>query len=183
VEEFRAVAEPLYRRDPVRHTIELTLLRANSFPDDTLLLTVWDDSAPVGAALQTPPYPLSCNAIPAQAIGALAAELAGLRPELSGVRGERDPAFAFTTAWRSVTGQSSTVTVEERLYRLSTLRAPSAVAGTARLATDDNRALLVDWVELFYDETFGHPRDDAAGERLVDTAHRVGDQFVLWDLD
>src|SRR6476619_164824 len=34
VDEFRAVAEPLYRRDPVAHTIELTLLRADSFPED-----------------------------------------------------------------------------------------------------------------------------------------------------
>ena len=35
VDEFRAIAEPLYRRDPVAHTIELTLLEANKFPDGT----------------------------------------------------------------------------------------------------------------------------------------------------
>ncbi len=29
VDEFRAIAEPLYRADPVENTIELTLLRAN----------------------------------------------------------------------------------------------------------------------------------------------------------
>ncbi len=65
------IAEPLYRRDPVAHTIELTLLRADSFPDDSLLLTVWDDGTPVGAALQTPPYPLACNGIPVNAMDAL----------------------------------------------------------------------------------------------------------------
>jgi hypothetical protein len=53
VDEFRAIAEPLYRRDPVAHTIELTLLQAGGLPDGSLLLTVWDDGAPCGAALQT----------------------------------------------------------------------------------------------------------------------------------
>ena len=59
VDEFRAIAEPLYRRDPVAHTIELTLLRADSFPDDSLLLTVWDDGTPVGAALADAAIPAS----------------------------------------------------------------------------------------------------------------------------
>ena len=49
------------------NTIELTLLRADRFRDDSLLLTVSDDGVPVGAALQTPPYPLACNGIPVSA--------------------------------------------------------------------------------------------------------------------
>ena len=59
-----AIAEPLYRRDPVVHTIELTLLAADNFADDAFLMTVWNDGTAVGAALQTPPYPLACNGIP-----------------------------------------------------------------------------------------------------------------------
>ena len=86
-EEFRDIAEPLYRRDPVVNTIELTLLRAGRFGDDSLLLTVWDDDSPVGAALQTPPYPLACNGIPVEAHSIVAMELARIRPDLGGVRG------------------------------------------------------------------------------------------------
>ena len=52
VDEFRAIAEPLYRKDPVRNTVELTLLGANKFPNDSILLTVWDEDLPLGAALQ-----------------------------------------------------------------------------------------------------------------------------------
>ena len=33
---------PLYRRDPVVHTVELTLLVADGFPDDSFLMTVWE---------------------------------------------------------------------------------------------------------------------------------------------
>ena len=166
VDEFREIAEPLYRRDPVVHTIELTLLRAGTFPEDSLLLTVWNDGAPVGAALQTPPYPLVCNAIPANAMDEVAADLAVWRPELMGVGGLRPRAVAFADAWHAITGRTGMTSSEERLYRLGTLRAPTAVRGAPRDATDDDRRLLVGWVE-----------------RFVETASQVGDQFVLWDVD
>jgi len=139
-DEFRAIAEPLYRRDPVVHTIELTLLEANRFPDDTLLLTVSGDGVSVGAALQTPPYPLASNAIPVDAMDAVATQLVEWRPGLTGVR------------------------------------------GTSRLATDDDRGLMVEWVGLFFDEAFSQVHNDG-GEEFVDTANRVGRRFVLWDID
>jgi GNAT superfamily N-acetyltransferase len=182
VDEFRAIAAPLYRSDPVRHTIELTLLGVNKFPDDSILLTVWDDGMPVGATLQTPPYPLACNGITAEAIDTVVADLAGWRPELTGVRGVRSRAVAFADAWRTITGRGGKMSTEERLYRLGTLRTPNGVAGTARLATDDDRRVLVDWVEQFFQETFSQ-RDEAAGERFVDTANQVGDRFMLWEVD
>jgi RimJ/RimL family protein N-acetyltransferase len=182
VDEFRAIAEPLYRRDPVTHTIELTLLQAGGFPVDSLLLTVWDDGAPRGAALQTPPYPLACNGIPVKAMETVARELSGVRPWLTGARGMRSSAVAFADAWRTITGRSGTMSTEERLYRLGSLRTPNGVTGIARLATGDDRGQLVEWVEQFFRETFSQ-RDEAAAERFVDTANRVGDRFVVWDVD
>jgi GNAT superfamily N-acetyltransferase len=182
VDEFRAIAEPLYRRDPVTHTIELTLLQAGGFPVDSLLLTVWDDGAPHGAALQTPPYPLACNGIPVKAMETVARELSGVRPGLTGARGMRSSAVAFADAWRTITGRSGTMSTEERLYRLGSLRTPNGVTGIGRLATGDDRGQLVEWVEQFFRETFSQ-RDEAAAERFVDTANRVGDRFVVWDVD
>jgi GNAT superfamily N-acetyltransferase len=183
VDEFRAIAEPVYRRDSVVHTIELTLLAAGEFPDDSLLLTVWEDGTPVGAALQTPPYPLACSGIPADGIHAVASTLAQVHPSLNGVRGLDDTAVAFSDAWRDITGHQGTPTSGDKLYRLGTLRLPRDVAGAQRLATDHDRAMLVDWVECFFVEAFDDPRDDDAGERFVDKANRLGDRFVLWDAD
>jgi GNAT superfamily N-acetyltransferase len=182
VDEFRAIAEPLYRRDPVTHTIELTLLQAGGFPVDSLLFTVWDDGAPRGATLHTPPYPLACNGIPAKAMETVARELSGVRPGLTGARGMRSSAVAFADAWRTITGRSGTMSTEERLYRLGSLRTPNGLTGIARLATGDDRGQLVEWVEQFFRETFSQ-RDEAAAERFVDTAKRVGDRFVVWDVD
>ena len=181
VDEFRAIAEPIYSRDPVAHTIELTALR--NAPPDSMLLTVWNDGIPVGAAMQTPPYPLACNAIPIDGVDILAAQLARVRPELTGARGERDATVAFADAWRAVTGRTGHVSVGERLYRLGTLRPPSGVAGRPRRAHDGDRELLVDWVERFFVETFSHQRNDAAGERFIDAATDKGDQFIVWAVD
>ena len=180
-DEFRAIAEPLYRRDPVTNTIELTLLRAGRFGDDAVLLSVWDDGVAVGAALQTPPYPLACNGIPVDANAAVAAELARIHPALTGVRGKRDMALAFADAWHAATGLAGTVTTQERLYRLGTLQPPASVSGAHREATEADTALLVDWVEQFFVETFSHQRDDTAGLRYIDNANAVGDRFVIWD--
>ncbi|MCV7168646.1 GNAT family N-acetyltransferase [Mycobacterium manitobense] len=183
VDDFRATAEPLYRSDPVAHTVELTLLQSNRVPADAVLLTLWDDATLVGAAMQTPPMPLLANAIPPGAAATVAEEVSRLRPGLPGVRGVRPATIAFADAWRTVTGRRGVVTVEERLHRLGHLRPPNGVAGRARLATTEDTALLVDWIEAFYGETFGHPRDDAAGRRLVATAFEVGDRILLWTVD
>ncbi|AGB23561.1 putative acyltransferase [Mycobacterium sp. JS623] len=182
VDEFREIAEPLYRRDPITNTIELTLLSAGAFPADSLLLTVWDDGTPVGAALQTPPYPLACNAIPVDTMDAVAAELVAGRPELTSVRGDRSSATAFADAWQAITGREASISTEERLYRLGTLRAPAGVAGAPRDANDDDRGLLIDWVQGFFEDAFGSARHDGSQE-FVDNANQVGHRFVLWDVD
>ena len=75
VDEFREIAEPLYRGDAVAHTIELTLLRAGVFPENSLLFTMWDGLEPVGAALQAQPYPLACNGIPVDMMDTVAGKL------------------------------------------------------------------------------------------------------------
>jgi RimJ/RimL family protein N-acetyltransferase len=183
VEEFRAVAEPLYRRDPVAHTIELTVLQGGDLPEGSILLSVWRDGQAVGAAMRTPPYPLACNGIPADAMEGVAAELARIEPGLNGVSGMRESVVAFADTWRAATRQACTVTSAERLYRLGTLSKPNGVAGSHRLASDDDRGLLVDWVERFFVETFEHQRNDTAGEEFVDAAARKGDRFVLWVVD
>jgi hypothetical protein len=180
-DEFREIAEPLYRRDPVGNTIELTLLRSNRLGADALLVTIADHGTPVGAALQTPPYPLACNGIPNAANVALAIEVARIRPELNGARGSRDATMAFAEAWHAVTGHRGHVTTEERLYRLGALQRPSRVSGGYRDATDADLEVLIDWVERFFVETFSHHRDRAAGRRFVESAKAAGDRFVLWE--
>jgi GNAT superfamily N-acetyltransferase len=182
VDEFRRIAEPLYRRDPVAHTIVLTLLAAGGLPDDSFLMTVWDGGTAVGAALQTSPYPLVCNGIPRSAMDSVVAELVSLRPDLAGVRGSRDTAVAFADAWHAITGRETTTGIEERLYRLGTLRIPTAVSGAPRDANGDDRDLIAEWVQQFFEDAFGRARS-GDGVEFVAAADQAGHRFVLWDAD
>ncbi|OBF35862.1 acetyltransferase [Mycobacterium sp. ACS1612] len=181
VAEFRVIAEPLYRRDPIGRTIELTLLASGEFPSDSLLLTVWDGGTAVGAALQTPPYPLACNGIPHDAINAVATTLVAVRPDLASARGDRGSAVAFADAWQAITGRQPLLSAEERLYRLGMLKPPVSVVGSARAAGDDDRGLLIDWVNRFFEDAFGQANDRA--EQFVDGADRAGHRFVVWEVD
>ena len=181
-EEFRAVAEPFYGRDPVGHTIELTVLRG-ALPDDSLLLTVWENSEIVGAALQTPPYPLACNGIPARIAAVVAAEVATMRPDLTGVRGAGRSAVAYADAWRAITGRARQRDSRRAALPVGHARTAIGVDGVSRTASDDDRAVLVDWVEQFFVETFSHSRDNQAGQEFVRTAQDKGDQFLLWIVD
>ena len=100
-----------------------------------------------------------------------AAELARIRPDLSGVRGRRDLRCAFAEAWHGQTGRGGTVTTSETAlpaWRHCIHLAPFRAVPRSR--SDSDRALLVDWVEHFFVETFSHQRNDAAGERFVDNA-------------
>lgn len=152
-DEFLAIAEPVYRRDPITNTVELTLLRS-AMPDDVLLLSMWQNSDVVGVALQTPPYPLACNGIPVEHADAVASDLMRMLPDLSGVRGSRENAVAFADAWRSHGGPPGTVVLDERLYRLGDLQPPTGVAGAPRWAEAADRDILAD----------------------------RGDRFLLWDV-
>lgn len=179
---FLTYAGPLYRRDPVLHTIELTALGAGA-PADSVMVTVHDGDTVVGAALQTPPYPLLVTGLEGVATECAAERLAETHPDLDGIRGVRGTATRFAAAWQEATGRAGHVDLGERLYRLGTPAPPAGVRGAERLATADDHAVLVDWVENFFVETFNEPRDDAAGARFVARAADIGDRFVLWARD
>jgi GNAT superfamily N-acetyltransferase len=182
VDEFRAIAEPLYRRDAVAHTVELTVLRG-PLPVDRVMLTVTDNGQLVGAALQTAPYPLLCNAIPVEAIVAVVAELGNTHPGLVGVRGMRDTAVKFAAAWSAAVGGNGNVKDEHRLYRLGVLKAPAGVPGSLREVTPADHGLIAAWLDLFFREADGNEPDPAGCELFIDRAESVGDRFVLWDVD
>jgi predicted GNAT family acetyltransferase len=115
-------------------------------------------------------------------MNAVVAKLVAVRPDLTGVRGGQASAVAFADAWRAITGQETTIGTEERLYRLGTLRAPACVAGAARDAGESDCALLVEWVQRFFEDAFGQVHNDG-GEEFVDNANQAGHRFVLWDVD
>ncbi len=152
---FLNTAGVLYKSDPVRHTIALTVLRQlaadPSRTRKSLLVTMHEDDKVIGAAFRTPPWPLGVSGVPGHAMPDLVEFLLDGGHEVNGVNGPRPEADRFAELWESATGQTSTQGMAQRLYRLGTLRPPS-VAGEWRRATEDDVPLLVRWRHGFIED-------------------------------
>jgi GNAT superfamily N-acetyltransferase len=108
------------------------------------LFSVEHGGAAVGAGWMTPPHPLGLSAMPCDAIPLLVEHARTIAP-ISGVFAPTATAIEFETAWLSATGCSVSSRMAQRLFSLSELADVPSVAGTFRIASEPDRALLEDW--------------------------------------
>jgi len=141
-----------------------------------------DGARVVAAAIQTPPFRLILSEVddPA-AVRLIAADVR--HRGLPGVLGPVEPARAFVEAWTELGGPAATHQMSERSYRLTKVRPPRPVAGRVRVATDDDRPLVRDWVEAFMREAFGDADLDEVGAVTDRWLARRGRTMYLWDDD
>jgi hypothetical protein len=135
----------------------------------------------VAAAIMTPPWNLvlSCTDDD-KAVPALAADLDAAGISVPGTVGPIEPAHAFADIWSRAHGLSSQLAVAERIYRLERVVPPAGVSGHARIATEADRDLLIEWVGDFMDEALDRAREDA--EELVDRSFRTAARtWYLWE--
>ncbi len=118
------------------------------------LAVVTDGDRVVAASIQTPPFRVVLSEIddPA-AIDLLADDL--LERDLPGATGPVDEVRAFVDALAARGGPSASLEMSERIYRLAAVKPPRPVGGHARVATPDDRDLLLEWVEGFMRDAFG----------------------------
>lgn len=185
---FLAAAGPLLLEDEARHNLVLgiagTLRDHPSIYAEHRLWLVEDDDRVVGAALQTPPLNLVVAGSASEGIfSALAEKLYEEDVELPGVTGAVPEVDAFTSAWEKRTGLQRRRRMGQRIYKLTTLRRPGGVAGSLRAANDDDRPLLISWIEAFSKESLGEvPSPVGNVERTVDARLRAGTgAFLLWE--
>ncbi|PBC78055.1 acetyltransferase (GNAT) family protein [Streptomyces sp. TLI_235] len=149
---------------PAENTVLLTLLDwlakngPHAFGDSDPAFGHWRAApgGPVeGAFAHTPPFPVRLGRMSAAAAAELAVLLHARRGPVAGAGGERAAALAFAAAWPpaaegAVRAESA---MDERLYRLARLEAPSPVpAGAARPARRADREQLVAWSAAFMAE-------------------------------
>ena len=146
------------------------------------LATVSDGGRLVMAALRTPPWNLVLSEVddPA-AVMVLAADLSG--DALPGVVGPPEATRQFADCWVASEGGGWAVVMDERIYRLTTVRPPRPAPGTWRLADLHDRSLLADWLYDFGREALG----DSDRERVVlgldEWESGSGRRFWLWDAE
>ena len=183
--EFLVEAGPLLLADEARHNLILGIAGTiRDSPDVYPRRSLWlvrDGGEVVGAALRTPPF----NLILARprshdALTALAVEITD---DLPGVTGCVPEAEEFADLWSREAGAHARVGMRQGVYALEQVEPLPDVPGSLRVATDDDRDLVLRWWIAFADEVLhegGPGRENA--EAIVD--HRLASPtggFLLWE--
>ena len=187
-DEFLDASGAHLRADPVHNTVLLTVLgtlreRGSSAFGNAAPVFGWHESSGGdvdGAFLQTPPFPLLVARLPegtaASLIEALSAD--GRQPNGANVVGSDEA--GFIAAWTAVTGGSATARQRSRLFRLARLIPPDPwPAGAARVASQDDFALLVEWHTAFVAgiRAAGENPDRIVADRLSHSG------LMIWEAD
>jgi predicted GNAT family acetyltransferase len=182
---FLAEAEPLLLADEARHNLILGIAGTiRDSPDIYPLRSLWvvrAGSQVVGAALRTPPFNLIL-ARPGSphALDALAAEIA---EELPGVNGCVPEAEEFAERWAGLTGARPRTNMRQGVYALEEVQPLEAVPGSARVATAEDRDLVLRWWIAFGEEVLhegGPGRENA--EAMVDHRLSAANRGILiWE--
>ena len=156
---FLAQAEPLLNSDPFSTNViavVATRMASGTQPDseDHLWLTIeGDHGQAIGAAMHTPPHNMFLSRMPQDAARALAEEVAHSDRDLPGVNGAIESTRTFARVWEGLTGRSSNIVREMRMYRLVDLVWPEAVPGQAhRAETSRHLSVVAAWFAAFHDE-------------------------------
>lgn len=147
---------------------------------ETFFLGLAEDAQGISAlALMTPPHPLQLIVCREGAnVEALAAnEFRNAEIEVSGVIGDKRTAERFAEAW----GGSAEIAMDQGLYRIDAVRKKLAKSpGSWRVANRLDAPLLVDWYQLFGEDTgIGNPSQEEAEEKIADFISRK--EVFLWE--
>jgi uncharacterized protein len=133
------------------------------YPDPPYLTMVESNGEVVATAIRTPPHKLLLSkASDLEALTLIAQDLH--REQLPGVSGLVPEVGKFLQSWQGLTGQSHRLLTEMRIHQLTALQSLTTASGRLRLATEKDRALLLEWLPAFYRE---------AGLEVVEDIHRI----------
>lgn len=140
----------------------------------------------VMAAIRTPPrFLVLSRSEDLDAPNALLDDVWSLYPDLPGLLGPRAVAEGAADGWARRSAQGSLRTMAERIYELSRVEPPRPVPGRRRLATAEDRVLLLDWLKAFFVESgAGGTSADAEAVAAATLQHRLGSPdggLVLWE--
>jgi hypothetical protein len=182
---FLAEAGELLLADEARHNLILGLAgTVRDSPDLYPLRSFWlarHGSQVVGAAMRTPPYNLVlARPNSPEALDALAD---AITEELPGVVGTVPESEEFAELWAARSGTRARTHMRQGVYALEQVETFSPAPGSPRVATAEDRELVLRWWLAFGDEVLhegGPGRENAAA--MVD--HRIGAEgrgILLWE--
>lgn len=143
-----------------------------------------DGSAPVAAAMMTPPYNIVLwvrdpRADPREAFERIAQDVAAFRVVPPGVLALRDVAPVFIDIWQKMRPVTARISLRERIYELRQVNPPAPCPGAFRMAAEADAPLVEEWYWAFTQEA-GVIGDEHSARRNARLRVTSGDAF-LWE--
>jgi uncharacterized protein len=135
------------------------------YGEDPYFVVVLDGDRVVGAAMRTPPHNLILSEIDEEAtLEPIADDARSVYESLPGVIGGRQAVARFARLWETRTGARGRVAIRQRVYQASDVSPPSGVPGEMRSYQEDDRELVLAWMDAFVREALPEaPPEDAEG--------------------
>ncbi|CAN5771173.1 GNAT family N-acetyltransferase [soil metagenome] len=189
VASFLASSRPVFDRDAAANNLPLGIAQqVLDHPDAYHEAHFWiaeHEGEVVGAAIRTAPYPVVlADPVLDEVVDAFTTALVEAHPTLPGVTANEPWATRFANGWSAATGASWRRSIGQGVYTLTQVQPPRPAGGMSRAATDEDRPLLVRWMQAFEAEALqAMIRDERAMERGIDA--RLGPEatggFSIWD--
>jgi uncharacterized protein len=181
---FLAEAEPLLLADEARHNLILGIAGnvRDGLYEGVRLWLVRDGGEVAGAALRTQPYNLIlARPRSAEALDSFAEAIAD--EKLPGVVGAEPEVHEFAELWTRRTGVPARTNMRQGVYALQEVAPVPTAAGSARVATEEDRELAVHWWIAFAEEALheGGPGRERAEEMIDYRLSSRNSGILLWE--
>lgn len=188
-DSFLAAVSPLLMADEARHNLIFgicaTLIEAPDAYPTFRLWTIEDADEVIGAGLMTPPFSvLVAKPRTTPALQFLAEELHRGAVALPGISGALPEAEQAAAIWERLTGVQKRLRMRQGIYQASSPRPPQGIPGRLRLATVEDRQLVLDWWRAFEAESL--PEDWPRGRTESNVDRRLASStggIALWEDD
>jgi uncharacterized protein len=197
VQTYRDKVKNFLEQEEVVNNLPLGILQnllkpkksqTQNYDEKPLLSLVEDEGTIILVLIMTPPYNLYVYGEGTKledAIFFAVNKLASHYTELPGVIGPKDVADFFADAWAKEKGVEPVIGMNQRIYQLTEVKNDEYSSGKLRLASQNDIALLTDWIHEFSKVTFGDLTEEDCFKRAVrmveqETAYvwEDGDQVV-----
>jgi uncharacterized protein len=182
---FREVAVPYLTEDEARHNLLLGI-SSNLVARPRLyeLFDLWvvsDGHDVAGVGLRTPPY----NLVLAQprddaALDALVDRLLEEGQDPPGVVAAIPELDAFVAAWTASRDVDATLVMRQGVYELREVLPTPAPPGSPRVATPDDRDLMMGWIRRFAEEVLPDEPDGDRPTRVVQDRLEASERAGIW---
>ena len=151
------------------------------YPEPPYLAIVEADNRVLAVAIRTPPYKLVLSkAMDLDALQLISHDIQEQSKPVPGVGGLVTEVETFLQSWQILTGQAHRRVMEMRIHQLTQVQPVATAKGHLRLATEDDRPLLLDWFKAFIAE-IGEVVSETP-ERMVESGLKRQSVY-LWDDD